>query len=98
MLDRARRDFRQAARGLSRRPGLVAGRGLRFVTLGLAVGLPAAYAVARAASTVLFGVTPADATTYVVAGFGLVAAGTAACLVPALRAARLDPVAILREP
>jgi putative ABC transport system permease protein len=77
---------------------LVAGRGLRFVALGLVVGLPAAHAVARAASTVLFGVTPADATTYVVAGFGLVAAAALAGLVPALRAARLDPAAILREP
>jgi predicted permease len=76
---------------------LVAGRGLRFVAIGLVAGLPAAYAVARAASTILFGVGPGDATAYAIAGFGLVAAGALACLVPALRAARLDPAAILRE-
>jgi hypothetical protein len=77
---------------------LVAGRGLRFVGLGLLVGLPAAYALARAASTVLFGVTPADPATYAAASLGLVAAAALACLVPALRAVRLDQVAALREP
>jgi putative ABC transport system permease protein len=77
---------------------LVAGRGLRLVGLGLVVGLPAAWAAARAASTVLFGVTPTDPAAYAVAGLGLVAAAALACLVPALRAARLDPVAVLREP
>jgi putative ABC transport system permease protein len=77
---------------------LVAGRGLRFVALGLLVGLPAAHAVARAASAVLFGVTAADPATYAVAAFALLAAGALAGAVPALRAARLDPAAILREP
>jgi predicted permease len=77
---------------------LVAGRGLRSVALGLAVGLPAAYAVARAASAVLFGVTPTDLPTYALAAFALAAGAASACLVPALRAARLDPAATLREP
>jgi ABC-type antimicrobial peptide transport system permease subunit len=77
---------------------LVAGRGLRHVALGLIAGLPAAYALARAASTVLFGVTPADPATYAVASLGLVVAAALACFVPALRAARLDPVVALREP
>jgi predicted permease len=77
---------------------LVAGRGLRSAALGLAVGLPAAYAVARAASAVLFGVTPADLFTYASAAVALVAGAALASLVPALRAARLDPAAILREP
>jgi len=77
---------------------LVAGRGLRSVALGLALALPAAYAVARAASALLFGVTPADVSTYALAVAVLVAGAASACLVPALRAARLDPAAILREP
>jgi putative ABC transport system permease protein len=77
---------------------LVAGRGLGFVALGLAAGLPAAYAVARAGSAVLFGITPADPSTYALAAAALVTATALACLVPALRAARLDPAAILREP
>jgi putative ABC transport system permease protein len=77
---------------------LVAGRGLRFVAIGLALGLPVAYGVARAASAVLFGVTAADLAAYALATFGLVAAAALAGLAPALRAARLDPAAVLREP
>jgi ABC-type antimicrobial peptide transport system permease subunit len=77
---------------------LVAGRGLGFVALGLGAGLPAAYAVARAGSAVLFGVTPADLPTYALVAVALVAGAASACLLPALRAARLDPAAILREP
>ena len=77
---------------------LVTARGLRLVAGGLLVGLPAGYALARAASSVLFGVTPADPATYASAGAALVAVAALACLLPARRAARLDPAAILREP
>jgi putative ABC transport system permease protein len=77
---------------------LVAGRGLRSVVLGLAVGFPAAYAVARAASAVLFGVAPADLFAYAVAASALVVGAASASVVPALRAARIDPAATLREP
>jgi putative ABC transport system permease protein len=77
---------------------LVAGRGLRLAAWGLLLGLPLGYALARASEAVLFGVTPADAASYALAGTALLAAAAAACLLPARRAARLDPAAILREP
>ena len=77
---------------------LVAGRGLRLALGGLVLGLPLGYALARTAAGVLFGVTPADGPSYLLAGAALVAAAFAACLFPALRAARLDPAVILREP
>jgi putative ABC transport system permease protein len=77
---------------------LVAGRGLALVAAGLALGLPAGYALARAASSVLFGVAPGDPATYALAGAALASAAALACLLPARRAARLDPSAILREP
>lgn len=77
---------------------LVAQRGLRLVGLGLVVGLPLGYAVARSSAAVLFGVTPADAASYALAGVALVVTAAAACLLPARRAARLNPAAILREP
>jgi ABC-type antimicrobial peptide transport system permease subunit len=48
-------------------------------------------------SAVLFGVTPADLPAYGLAVVALVAGAASACVVPALRAARLDPAAILRE-
>jgi putative ABC transport system permease protein len=76
----------------------VAGRGLRLALAGLALGLPLGYALARASRAVLFGVTPWDGPTYLLAGAALVVTAAAACLLPALRAARLDPAAILREP
>jgi putative ABC transport system permease protein len=77
---------------------LVAGRGLALAAAGLALGLAAGYALARAASSVLFGVTPGDPVTYAFAGAALASAAALACLLPARRAARLDPSAILREP
>ncbi len=77
---------------------LVAGRGLALVATGLALGLPAGYALARAASSVLFGITPGDPATYALAGAALASAAALACLLPARRAAALDPSAILREP
>ncbi len=77
---------------------LVAGRGMRLTLVGLAIGLPLGYALARASAAVLFGVTPADAATYALAGTALLASAAAACLLPARRAARLDPAAILWEP
>jgi len=77
---------------------LVTRRGLRLVAAGLLIGLPAGYALARAASAVLFGVTPADPATYLLAALGLLAAATAASALPASRAGRLDPASILREP
>jgi putative ABC transport system permease protein len=101
VVERSRRDIGvRLSMGAARNDvaRLVAGRGLRSVALGLALGLPAAYAVARAASAVLFGVTPADVSTYALGAAALVAGAACACLVPALRAARLDPAAILREP
>jgi ABC-type antimicrobial peptide transport system permease subunit len=77
---------------------LVAGRGLALVTAGLLLGLPAGYALARAASSVLFGVASGDPATYVLAGTALVTAAALASVLPARRAGRLDPAAILREP
>jgi len=77
---------------------LVGGRGLRLLALGLLLGLPGGYALARAASAVLFGVTPADPASYALAGATLTAAAALACLLPARRALQLDPAAILREP
>jgi hypothetical protein len=88
MLEHAWRDLRLAARGLAQR---------RAFALS-AILTPLGYALARAAAGLLFGVTPADGPTYLRAGAALVAAAFTACLLPALRASRLDPAVILREP
>jgi putative ABC transport system permease protein len=75
---------------------LIVGHGLSLVAGGLAVGCTAALALSRLTTTLLFGVTPTDPWTYVGAVAGVVATAFVACLIPARRAMRLDPVATLR--
>jgi len=76
--------------------GLVMRDGLRLVTVGLVAGLAAAAGAARLIETLLFGVRPLDPIVYGgVAGVFTLVAGLA-CLVPALRASRIDPLLALR--
>ncbi len=75
---------------------LVLRRGVLLTAIGVVVGLGAAALGARLLANMVFGITPHDPLTYtVVSGvMGLVA--LAACLVPALRAGRTDPLETLR--
>jgi putative ABC transport system permease protein len=75
---------------------LVLGEGLRLTIPGVAVGLVAAGICARYASSVLFSVAPADVLTYALSALLQVAVTLAACLLPAIRATRADPVTALR--
>lgn len=77
--------------------GLILGEGSRVVLAGLVLGLMASIFLGRVLSAFLFGVAPTDPTT--LAATALVFCGVAlmACFVPARRAARLDPVEVLRE-
>jgi predicted permease len=73
-------------------------RGVLFtVATGLAIGLIAAVGAARAASTVLFNVSPADPETLVVATAVLTLVAVAAAWIPARRATRVDPAVALRD-
>jgi putative ABC transport system permease protein len=75
---------------------LAAGEGMRSVAAGLALGLLAALGSSQTLSSLLFGVSPADPATF--AGVILIL-GTVAfvsCIVPALRAIRIDPITNLR--
>jgi ABC-type antimicrobial peptide transport system permease subunit len=67
-----------------------------MVAIGLIIGLAGSYWATSLIEQILYGVEPTDPTTFVVAavGFGLVA--MAACLLPAWRATRVDPVTILQ--
>jgi ABC-type antimicrobial peptide transport system permease subunit len=75
---------------------LVLGSGLRPVVLGVALGLAGALATSRLLTSVLFGVRPADPTTFAIVASILVAAAVVATWVPARRAARVDPIGALR--
>jgi putative ABC transport system permease protein len=75
---------------------LVAVRGLRLVGTGVALGLAGAAGIVQLMRGLLYGVTPADPASFV-AALGLLAAVAAvACLVPARRAMRTDPVSVLK--
>ncbi len=75
---------------------MIVGRGLSLTAAGLAIGLALAWAATRAMQNLLFGVTAADPWTFaaVVALLGAIA--LLASYLPARRAARLDPIAVLR--
>jgi predicted permease len=76
--------------------GLVMRGGLELVAIGLVLGLAAAAGAARVIQTLLFDVRPLEPLVYAVvaATFALVAA--LACLLPSLRASRIDPLVALR--
>jgi ABC-type antimicrobial peptide transport system permease subunit len=69
---------------------------LRLAVAGLAFGLPAAWLVSRLMQDLLFGVTPADPTTFAGMAAALGAMAMVAAYVPARRASRLDPTRALR--
>jgi predicted permease len=69
---------------------------LWLVAIGLAAGIPASIFLAKLVATLLYGVTPADALTQVVASALLAAVAVAASYLPARRAGRIDPMIALR--
>jgi ABC-type antimicrobial peptide transport system permease subunit len=77
------------------RRGVLA-RTARHVTTGLAIGLPAGWLVSRGFAALFFHVTPTDASTYVIVAATLGAVAFAAAIMPARRAANIDPVVSLR--
>jgi putative ABC transport system permease protein len=76
---------------------LVVGRGLVLVSVGVWIGVLASFGLTRFIEHMLFGVTPTDPLTFVmiVVLLGLVA--LLACLIPAQRAMRVDPIVVLRS-
>jgi predicted permease len=76
--------------------GLVVRQGLIITASGLIVGLAVSSLVMRSMSFLLYGITPYDRLTYAAVPLLLLAIAAVACLVPALRAARMDPVRVLR--
>ena len=76
---------------------LVVGQGARLAVIGLSVGLFGAFALTRSLRALLFGIGPNDPITIATATAVLLAAALAACLVPAVRALRVDPSQAFRS-
>ncbi|MBI1194863.1 MAG: FtsX-like permease family protein [Gammaproteobacteria bacterium] len=75
---------------------LVLGQGMKLVLAGWLLGLLAALALTRLIKTLLYGVTPGDPLTLAAASLVLLLSALLACLVPARRAARVNPMEALR--
>ena len=76
--------------------GMVLKQGITLVLAGLALGMAGALVLTRLLTTMLFGVQPTDALTFLAVSMVLVAVAAAACLIPARRAASVDPMVALR--
>ena len=70
--------------------------GLKPALAGLGVGLAASVAAARAVRSLLYGTQPLDATVFALVAITLLAVAILACIIPAWRASRLDPIQALR--
>jgi predicted permease len=75
---------------------LILGRGLLLTLLGLVIGLGLSFGVTRFMESLLLGVSSTDALTFVAVALLLSAVVLAACVIPARRAMRVDPVQALR--
>ena len=72
-------------------------QGALHALAGVALGVPAAFVLSRVMASLLFGVTTRDPLTFTVLPILIVAVTTLACYLPARRAARVDPVAAIRQ-
>ena len=69
---------------------------LTAVVLGIGIGVVASLGLTRLMTTLLYGVTPHDWSTFILASFCLAAVTLSACAAPAIRATRVDPMVALR--
>jgi predicted permease len=76
--------------------GLVLRGGMTWAVAGIALGLVGAWSLSRAIASLLFDVSATDPFTFVLSGSVLTGVAALACVVPAIRATRIDPVMALR--
>jgi len=75
---------------------LILSRGVTLVALGVVIGTAASLFATRLLQSMLFGVAPADPLTFAAVAAMLLLSGIAASAIPALRAARTDPMTVMR--
>jgi putative ABC transport system permease protein len=74
----------------------IVGQGVLLIGIGTALGLGVAFLLSRLLASLLFGTSPTDPELFLVALLALVAVAVLACYLPARRAARVDPIVVLR--
>ncbi|MEW6128152.1 MAG: ABC transporter permease [Acidobacteriota bacterium] len=75
---------------------LVVGQGMKWVLIGIVIGLAGAFVVTRALSSLLFGIGATDPATFASVTVLLFAVALLACWIPARRATKVDPMKALR--
>jgi len=76
---------------------LVIGEGMRLASIGCALGLAGSLALSRVLESLLFGISAADPFTFLMSGALVSVVALAACWLPAVRAAQVDPMVALRH-
>jgi putative ABC transport system permease protein len=76
--------------------GMVVRQGLVLAAIGVGIGLAGALALSRLISSLLYGIAPYDPVTFVGVTTGLLMVAALASWLPAMRAARIDPIEALR--
>jgi putative ABC transport system permease protein len=76
---------------------LAVGQGLNLLLIGVVIGLAAAVILTRVMSSLLFGVSATDPTTFIIISLVLISAGVLASYIPARRATKVDPMMALRH-
>jgi ABC-type antimicrobial peptide transport system permease subunit len=76
---------------------MILGEGVIVAGIGLAIGAIGAFALTRLMTSLLFGVTATDLSTFSIVIAGLFAVTMLACYIPARRAMRVDPMVALRN-
>jgi putative ABC transport system permease protein len=75
---------------------LAVGQGLKLVMIGVAIGLAGAFILTRVMTSLLFGVSASDPTTFVTISVVLISVALLASYIPARRATKVDPMVALR--
>ena len=75
---------------------LVLSRGVIFALIGIAIGIAGAFGLTRYLTTLLFGVQPIDLMTFLSVAAILMIVALLACVIPARKAAKVDPLVALR--